>query len=59
MNLNEMQDLLNALEVPFKVFLYVSTGEEIVLRVFYNHPLENPGFRDITYNMQGNYIKNT
>lgn len=56
MNLNEMQDLLNNLEEFFKVFVY-SNLEQIKLRVYYDALDTDPGFKDIIYDMKGDFIK--
>jgi hypothetical protein len=57
MNLSKMQDLLNGLEAFFKVFTYPEQ-DQIILRVFYDIPIENPEQTDIVYDMEGNYVKN-
>lgn len=56
MNLSEMQDLLNGLEAFFKIFTYPKE-DQITLRVFYDIPFGQAEYRDITYDMGGNYVE--
>ena len=61
MDLDQMQDLLNNLEVFFKVFVYdsdVVSEKEVILRVF--HGEEEDSFitwTDITFDFNGKMIK--
>ena len=57
MSLNEMQIFLNKLGIEFTVLVY-STQKQIVLRIPYKIPAENPDSKDIIYDMNGNYLRN-
>jgi len=54
MSLNEMQIFLNDLDVKFSVFVYPKQ-EQVILRI----PYKNSNFKDIVYDMNGNYVRNT
>lgn len=58
MPFDQMQDLLNALQNYFKVFIHVQQ-QEIVLRVFIDNSPENVDYTDIYYNFTGEYLRNS
>jgi len=57
MNLDAMQDMLNALNTFFKVFVY-PTDSQVILRVFHDTDKywSTADFMDIVYDLNGNYI---